>query len=313
MADFLTSFGTNLGFDPRALVASPQGAVNTAVLASSVDVGSLSSVGLPGSSLPFAGSFNVYGSNIKSLKSSQISASVAANVKAATATADDAGPDIVVEAQVDDTRLRIKAGRTSQSVAQVLGPRDPNSNILSMLYETQGLLFPYTPTINVNQTVNWDPISLVQNNYDVNTYQRTPSVGISVTGVFTTQTQREGEYVMAVLHFLRTVTKSYFGTKDSTSGKAGTPPPVVYLDGFGDFMFATLPCVIKSYSYAFDENTDSNVFTSRTGAKARLPAKLSISMELGVQINMNRQRSDFSLDEFRTGALLKDRSEGGWF
>lgn len=210
----------------------------------------------------------------------------------------------------NDSRVRIKAGNNATSIANVLGEKDPTTNILSILYETGGLLFPYTPSITVNQSVNWDPLTLVHTNWDVHAYQRTPSVNISVSGIFTAQNQREGEYVMAVLHFLRVVTKSYYGIEDSKKGKAGIPPPVLYFSGYGDFIFRGIPCVIKSYNYTFDENTDSSVFWSRTNQSARLPAKMNITIELGVQIGFDKQKNDFNLDDFRTGKLL---SVGGTF
>jgi hypothetical protein len=205
-----------------------------------------------------------------------------------------------------DYRVRIRAGTNSAQVEQVLGKNDPTTNILSILYETNGLMFPYTPTIAVSQSVNWDPMSLVHTNYDVLSYQRTPSVTISVTGTFTAQNQREGEYLMAVLHFLRVVTKSYYGVEDAKKGLAGVPPPVLYFEGHGNFIFNKIPCVIKSYSYSFEDGIDSNVFTARMSSlKARLPAKMSIQMELGVQINPNKQKNEFSLDSFRTGKNLE--------
>ena len=205
-----------------------------------------------------------------------------------------------------DYRVRIRAGSSASQVEQVLGKNDPTSNILSILYETNGLMFPYTPTIAVSQSVNWDPMSLVGTNFDVLSYQRTPSVTISVTGIFTTQNQREGEYLMAVIHFLRVVTKSYYGVTDAKKGLAGVPPPVLYFEGHGNFIFNKIPCVIKSYSFSFEEGIDSNVFTARmTSLKARLPAKMSIQMELGVQINPDKQKNIFSLDSFRSGKNLE--------
>lgn len=290
----LNIIGPNLGFDPRAILGTTTGTSGASTLDVSGNAG-----------LPVSNSSTTSPDISTGLSDSGASGSLVSSGDDETQR-----PDIVVLARPVDTRVRLLAGKTSAVAAQVLGPNDPSSNILSILYETNGLMFPYTPTINVSQAVNWDPISLIQNNFDVNAYQRTPSVNISVSGVFTAQNNREGEYLMAVLHFLRTVSKSYFGQEDRSSGKAGTPPPVLYFDGYGQFMFNKLACVIKSYSYSFEEGIDTNMFVSRSEMRARLPAKMTISMELGAQVNMNRQRTVFSLDKFRTGELL---STGGWF
>jgi hypothetical protein len=336
MGIFSTVFGKDLAFDTRAVIASPTklnaNGLNTSAINAESGSADSAAIMINGRIASRTGYFDANGINnivlqgqvldseiIAGGSTERTSPIVAPNL-GGTISAMDSTPlvipgitdsdEIVVKSSSDDMRIRLRAGKTTSAIEQILGPNKPSENVLSILYETEGMLFPYTPAISVSQSVNWDPIALIQNNYDVNSYQRTPSVNISVTGTFTTQTQREGEYLMAVLHYLRTVTKSYFGVQDRASGKAGTPPPVLYFDGYGDFIFRYIPVVVKSYSYAFDEAVDSSIFTARSGHRAKLPAKMSITMELGMQVNMERQREEFSLDKFRTGALI---SEGGWF
>jgi hypothetical protein len=321
MSLFTTILGTNLGFDAKAVISSPLTNVKTTAAALIPGISNAVKPSSIDGSTTYVSAADTTPVYIDGVTMQPSSVTVAPNLGGVVSAADSTvvnipgitDGDIVVNAGSNDMRIRLRAGKTTSSIAQVLGAKD-KTNILSILYETEGMLFPYTPAISVSQAVNWDPIALIQNNYDVNAYQRTPSVNISVTGTFTTQTQREGEYLMAVLHFLRTVTKSYFGEIDREAGKAGTPPPVLYFDGYGDFMFRYIPVVVKSYSYAFDESVDSNVFTAKNGMRAKLPAKMTITMELGMQMNMNRQRKEFSLDKFRTGELMTSSvSSGGWF
>ncbi len=215
-----------------------------------------------------------------------------------------------------DSRVRISA----QNEQQVYGPNDRTANILAPLYATGGLLFPYTPQVQVSGDTEWSGHSLTHTNFDVLSYQRTASASISLSGKFTVQNQREGEYALAVLHFLRVAGKMYFGdldsaqrdaqNRDTSNAIAGLPPPALLLNGYGDYMFNNLKCVLKNYTYAFDENMDMIDIVSPAGGTVSLPPLFNISLSLGLQTNPSKTRKQFSLNAFRTGKLMTD---GGWF
>ncbi len=249
-------------------------------------------------------------------------------------------PDIVVTAPArasefaaPDHRVRLSAYPGQET--DVYGPDDRTKNILSPLHKTNGLLFPYTPTIQVSQDTSWQAADLEQTNYDILSFQKSASASISLTAKFTAQNQREGEYMMAAIHFLRTVSKTYFGEKDAdtfkdadpaaggdataatvkktaVSGRAGLPPPVLIFSGYGDLLFNNVRCVVRSHSWAFDENIDMVKFTLPNGSTIWLPPVLSISIGLAIQMNTDDLRQLFSLDDFRTGALLTGSTKG-WF
>jgi hypothetical protein len=195
-----------------------------------------------------------------------------------------------------DLRVRLSA----------LNPDDvyPKSgSILSVLAETGGMLFPYTPQIGFSQQVSYADLQLVHSNTDYPAYTRTPSVTITVTGKFTVQNQREGRYAMAAIHFLRTASKSYFGELDAK--KAGLPPPVLVFSGYGPYLFSNVRVILKSHSWAFDENMDT-VSVAILGKTVRLPAMFSLQVELQVVQTPNRMLTKFSFDAFARGDLLSD-------
>ena len=154
-----------------------------------------------------------------------------------------------------DTRIRLRAMRGQES--QVYG----DSGILTILNPltggTNGLIFPYTPTIQVTHQTDYSSTQLVHANEDIDHYVRTPSVKISLTAKFTIQNQREGRYALAALHFFRTMSKMYFGQADVDTGRAGLPPPVLVFSGYGDYMFDNLPVIVLSHSYSFDDHMDT--------------------------------------------------------
>ena len=202
-----------------------------------------------------------------------------------------------------DTRVRLRAQPGQAN--RIYGEAAPD-NILSILHQTGGVLFPYTPSITVEQSVDYKTIDLVHANGDINAYSRTPSVSIGVTGKFTVQNQREGEYLLAVLHFLRVASKMHFGEQDEN---AGLPPPILVFSGYGTYMFKSLKCVLKSHSYSLEDTVDYVNVKTESGT-TRLPSMLTITLSLGIQNTPTEMRRDFNLDDFRTGALMRARS--GW-
>lgn len=213
--------------------------------------------------------------------------------------------------QNTDMRVRLRAQDKQKDT--VYGPKTGNvgeDNILRILHETNGVLFPYTPSISVTQDVDYKTVDLVHSNYDINTYTRTPSVQLNVNAKFTVQNQYEGQYAIAVLHFFRTVSKMYFGKDDSINKLAGLPPPVLLFSGYGAYMFNELRVIVKAHSYTFDESVDMVDVRTSGNIVTRLPSLFTMSITLGIQQTPTAMREQFSLDSFRTGDLM--RRGGGW-
>lgn len=197
-----------------------------------------------------------------------------------------------------DSRVRLKAQTTD-----VYG-----SGIMSILKDTNGLLFPYTPSIQVSQDVNYTQMNMTHSNTDYYSYMNTPNVSISISGKFSVQNQREGKYALAVLHFLRTASKMYFGETDAAAGKAGLPPPILLLSGYGTYIFNNIRVILKGHNYSFEDSVDMVPIALGSGT-AKLPALFNISINLTVQQTPSAHRTEFSLDSFRNGSLLE---RGGW-
>jgi hypothetical protein len=127
------------------------------------------------------------------------------------------------------------------------------NGLLNPIAETQGLVWPYTPTISYNHNIDYQTIQTVHANQDFHIYSKTPAVELQINGDFTVQNQREGRYALAALHFLRTMAKMNFGENDPL---AGTPPPVLLFDAYGPFVFNDLPVIVKAFQAEFPDNVD---------------------------------------------------------
>ena len=129
---------------------------------------------------------------------------------------------------------------------------DPSPGILARLKTTNGVVFPYTPSIETSYVANYEKYDLVHSNYRGAYYKNSAVNDINIRGIFTAQDTNEAEYMLAVIHFFRSVTKMFYG-KDS---QRGAPPPLVYLTGFGDYQFAGHPCVVTNFSYSLPSDVD---------------------------------------------------------
>lgn len=206
------------------------------------------------------------------------------------------------------------------------------SPILQYIRETNGMVWPYQPLITYGQEVDYKSMELTHANQDIYAYHRTPSVKIAVDGEFSVQNQKEGLYAMACIHYLRTITKMYFGEDAPGNRAIGTPPPVMLFDAYGSYMFNALPVIITNFTIGLPKDVDyvpidmtgmteilqgvgrwqsltNPYFRDANYANiAWLPSLFNIQVQLIVQNTPSRLRQ-FNLGSFRQGSLLQ---KGGW-
>ena len=129
-----------------------------------------------------------------------------------------------------------------------------NPGILAPLQKTDGVIFPYLPQIQVTYAAHYDPSDLTHSNYKIFQYKNSSVDQVSITCDFTAQDTEEANYMLAVIHFFRSVTKMFYGQDQIP--KPGTPPPLCYLSGMGDFQFDRHPLVISSFNYSLPNDVD---------------------------------------------------------
>jgi len=215
-----------------------------------------------------------------------------------------------------DQRARLQP--KSLDNEEVLGPRDP-TNILFPLWSTRGVLFPYTPSVATGNVVEYDPSSFIHSNYGYNAYVRSYPKPISISAEFTAQSNDEAIYLLAVISFFRSVTKSYFGVNPYE--KAGTPPPTLIFNYLGDYQFNNVPVIVKNFEYTYEADIDyipistanNQIFSSNIGVNLPIgnnggftwvPTHLKVQLDLDTQYIPIKMRNEFNLDKFRQGKLL---------
>ena len=152
-----------------------------------------------------------------------------------------------------DWRVRLSLGPGSNYLYNAPSAQGKNStDILAPLFRTNGVIFPYTPTIETSYQAKYQTSDLTHSNYRGYFYQNSFVNDVNVRGVFTAQDTKEAEYLLATIHFFRSVTKMFYG-KDA---EAGTPPPLVYLSGFGQFQYNNHPCLVTAFNYSLPSDVD---------------------------------------------------------
>jgi hypothetical protein len=128
----------------------------------------------------------------------------------------------------------------------------PQPGILQPLKVTNGVIFPYTPKIDISYKANYSTYDLTHANFRGYFYQNSQVGDISITGHFTAQDTQQANYLLAVIHFFRSATKMFYGQ----DAQRGSPPPLVFLSGLGQYQFNRHPCLIADFSYNLPEDVD---------------------------------------------------------
>ena len=127
-----------------------------------------------------------------------------------------------------------------------------NAGLLAPLKTTNGVVFPFTPAISTSYKANYTPYDLTHSNYRGYFYQNSYTDQITLNAPFTAQSTADAAYVLAVIHFFRSVTKMFYGQ----DAQRGSPPPLVFLSGLGDYQFNNHPCLVSSFNYTLPPDVD---------------------------------------------------------
>jgi hypothetical protein len=124
--------------------------------------------------------------------------------------------------------------------------------ILQPLAATDGVVFPYMPKIDTNYKAEYDTYNLTHSNYRGYFYKGSYTDAVNLTATFTAQDSSEADYLLAVIHFFKSITKMFYGQ----DAERGAPPPMVYLTGLGQYQFSAHPCVVNNFQLNLPNDVD---------------------------------------------------------
>jgi hypothetical protein len=155
------------------------------------------------------------------------------------------------KAQSSDWRVRLRLAPGANYLYN--DPVDPGIlSPLSAKTGTDGVIFPYTPAIETAYKANYDTYDLTHSNFRGYFYKGSYVDAVNMRCTFTAQDTTEANYLLAVIHFFRSVTKMFYGQ----DAQRGSPPPLVFLSGLGEYQFNEHACVVSQFNYTLPPDVD---------------------------------------------------------
>jgi len=207
----------------------------------------------------------------------------------AKAEATNKAPSVAVEpSQFGDWKVRL---RFPQEIFD-------NSPVFAPLKVTDGLIWPYVPSVSITHKANYTQVDTVHNNFPFQAYKNSSIDDINISGEFSVQTPEEAKYWIAANQFLRTATKMFYGSSDYQ----GNPPIICKLSGYGSYVFNSVPVVIKSYNIELKDDVNY-IATQVLGQQQWVPTLSTISVTVTPIYQRDRLKS-FSLQNFAKGSEI---------
>lgn len=178
---------------------------------------------------------------------------------------------------------------------------NPNGLLRRNFEKTNGIIFPYTPSIDMSFKADYESTSLLHSNLAINQYKNSPPSSIDIQADFTADTEENAEYMYAVLIFLRAMTKTDFGINAKRRDAAGMPPPVLYLNGWSK-MIDNIPVIVTSVNQNLPKDKHY-VHLTRNNLNVWLPTSMTLHISLNIQPNLEEYRDIFDLDAYKNNVL----------
>jgi len=208
----------------------------------------------------------------------------------------------------NDTRVRLGLSPSSGPILY----KDPNNRLLDPLNDTSGILFPYTPTVSIGHSAQYAGMHPTHSNYVQHSYNASAIDSITIDAYFTANTADEARYVFAVLHFLRSAYKMFFGA----DRLRGTPPPVLRMSGYGPYNYNSIPVVLANFTEIMPADRDyievPLAAAPDASTKTMIPTYLPVTISL-MPIYSKNQIGNFSLEEFAAGGKIGNPNGSGGF
>lgn len=127
-----------------------------------------------------------------------------------------------------------------------------DNSILAPLKAENGVVFPLTPSVIVQHQAGYNPLTMPHSNHPHYAYQSSESSALTIVGEFPVQNYEDAQAWVATLHFFRSVTKMFFGGNDFR----GNPPPILHLNGYGNYVFKNVPVVVTNFTVELTQGVD---------------------------------------------------------
>ncbi len=165
------------------------------------------------------------------------------------------------------------------------------------LRDTNGVVWPYLPSVSIATKANYSAIDPVHNNYPFQAYKNSQVEDIQISGEFSCETETDAQYWIEATTFFKAATKMFYGASDNV----GNPPVICNLSGYGPAVLNSVPIIIKSFSVELPEDVNYVKCTTNFGV-SWVPIVSKISVTVSPIYNRTRLRQ-FSLQQYVAGDM----------
>lgn len=203
-------------------------------------------------------------------------------------------------------RLRPKNGGADKIYAL----DEAGIGLLAPLKRAGGMIWQTTPNIFMSGSATYNESHMQGMNYPIHTYMNSNPPLLPVAADFYANNVYEGQYLLAILHFLKIATKAHFGDSAVAKGTFGTPPPVLIFEYLGDHGFNKVPVIVKDYMVSLPDDVDYVPVVSNTGQGEKqttyVPTRTNITVNLAPSYTPHKLRKRFDIDSLANGRSYKD-------
>jgi hypothetical protein len=216
-----------------------------------------------------------------------------ANIPAGAQTYVQQGQGITLQAgSKDDWRVRITCDWNLF-----------HSQMMDRLKDTGGVVWPYLPNITVSTKADYTAVTPVHSNYALYSYKNSSVETITIAGDFSCETEEDAAYWIAATTFFKTATKMFFGVSE----KAGNPPLICNLSGYGSSVFDRIPIVITSFSVDLKDDVNY-IRCDKWGTNTWVPVLSTVSVQV-VPIYSREKLRSFDIQDYARGRMASADGE----
>jgi len=185
------------------------------------------------------------------------------------------------------------------------------------IYYSNGLVFPYNPSISESVSIKYNSIDLVHSNESYYAYNATENVRINISdAVWTCDTFDNALYALSVLHFLRAYSLMDFGV-----GQSGKPPSPMWFNAYGNYAFYRVPVLFEKADWTFPNDVDyvgipepgtpeydnRELATTKSAGDSYtwLPVKFTVSSISLIVQHSPAYWVNFDLEDYKSGAMVR--------
>ena len=154
------------------------------------------------------------------------------------------------------------------------------------------LNFPFTPTISVIQSANYNQYDFDHSNFQQRTFVSHSNMDLNVTAPMLVRSEEEAEYVYNAAVWLRSTMKMSWKNDDNP----GLPPPILRFYSHG--IYENVPCVVRDFTW----NLDADIDYVETAGGMRVPVMNTFVLSLSVT-HSPRSIREFSVKDYLAGNL----------